>query len=73
MSVTKEDVKKIAELARLEFNEEEISNYTNEMNKILGYVEKLGELDTENVEPLSRCYGMGGPNLVGYRILRGGL
>ena len=53
MSVTKEDVKKIAELARLEFNEEEISNYTNEMNKILGYVEKLGELDTENVEPLS--------------------
>lgn len=53
MSVTKNDVKKIAELARLEFTEGEIENYTDEMNKILGYMEKLNELDTENVEPLS--------------------
>jgi aspartyl-tRNA(Asn)/glutamyl-tRNA(Gln) amidotransferase subunit C len=53
MSVTKNDVKKIAELARLEFSESEIENYTSEMNKILGYVEKLNELNTENVEPLS--------------------
>jgi len=53
MSVTKKDVKKIAELARLEFNEEELENYTFEMNKILGYIEKLRELDTTNVEPLS--------------------
>ena len=53
MSVTKNDVKKIADLARLEFSESEIDNYTIEMNKILGYVEKLNELDTKNVEPLS--------------------
>jgi aspartyl-tRNA(Asn)/glutamyl-tRNA(Gln) amidotransferase subunit C len=53
MSVTREDVKKIAELARLEFTDSEIVNYTTEMNKILGYVEKLNELDTDNVEPLS--------------------
>ena len=53
MSVTKNDVKKIAELARLEFSETEIENYTTEMNKILGYVEKLSELDTKDVEPLS--------------------
>lgn len=53
MSVTKEDVKKIAELARLEFSDSEIVNYTTEMNKILGYVEKLNELDTKDVEPLS--------------------
>jgi len=53
MSVSKDDVKKIAELARLEFSSEEIEDYTSEMNKILGYVEKLNELDTENVEPLS--------------------
>lgn len=53
MSVTKNDVKKIAELARLEFTEAEVENYTDEMNKILGYVEKLNELNTENVEPLS--------------------
>ena len=53
MSVSKDDVKKIAELARLEFSNNEIEEYTIEMNKILGYVEKLNELDTENVEPLS--------------------
>lgn len=53
MSVSKEDVKKIAVLARLEFTEEEIGNYTNEMNQILNYMEKLNELDTENIKPLS--------------------
>jgi aspartyl-tRNA(Asn)/glutamyl-tRNA(Gln) amidotransferase subunit C len=53
MSVTNNDVKKIAELARLEFTDKEIENYTSEMNQILGYVEKLNELDTENIEPLS--------------------
>lgn len=53
MSVSIDDVKKIAELARLEFSNNEFEEYTIEMNKILGYVEKLNELDTENVEPLS--------------------
>jgi len=53
MSVSMDDVKKIAELARLEFSDSEIENYTREMNKILGYVEKLNEINTENVEPLS--------------------
>jgi len=52
MSVTNKDVKKIAELARLEFSEKEIENYTKEMNNILGYMEKLNELDTDNVKPL---------------------
>lgn len=53
MPVSKEEVKKIAELARLEFSESEIEKYTVEMNNILGYVEKLNELDTSKVEPLS--------------------
>jgi aspartyl-tRNA(Asn)/glutamyl-tRNA(Gln) amidotransferase subunit C len=53
MSVTKKDVEKIAELARLKFNENELESFAEEMNKILSYVEKLNELDTENVEPLS--------------------
>ncbi len=53
MAVTKDDVKKIAELARLEFNENELDDYTKEMNKVLGYVEKLNKLDTTNVQPLS--------------------
>lgn len=53
MSVSKDEVKKIAELARLEFNDSEIENYTKELNQILNYVGKLNELNTENVEPLS--------------------
>ncbi|MCK5456255.1 MAG: Asp-tRNA(Asn)/Glu-tRNA(Gln) amidotransferase subunit GatC [Melioribacteraceae bacterium] len=52
MSVTKKDVEHIAKLAKLEFNDDEITNYTDDLNKILEYVDKLNELDTENVEPL---------------------
>jgi len=53
MSVTKDDVKHIAKLAKLEFNDEEMVKYTEDLNKILEYVDKLNELDTENIEPLS--------------------
>lgn len=53
MSVTKKDVEKIAELARLKFDDKELENFTNDMNNILSYVDKLNEPDTENVEPLS--------------------
>ncbi|MCK9425615.1 MAG: Asp-tRNA(Asn)/Glu-tRNA(Gln) amidotransferase subunit GatC [Ignavibacteriaceae bacterium] len=52
MAVTKQEVEKIAELARLEFNENEIAHLTNEMNQILHHMDKLNELDTSNVEPL---------------------
>jgi len=53
MAVTKKDVEKIAELARLKFSGEEIENFTPQMNEILSYMDKLNELDTENVKPLS--------------------
>ena len=53
MSVTKKDIEKIAELARLKFDDKELENFTNDMNNILSYVDKLNEPDTENVEPLS--------------------
>ena len=53
MSVTKKDVEYIANLARLSFNEEELEKFTHELNEILNYVEKLNELDTESIEPLS--------------------
>jgi aspartyl-tRNA(Asn)/glutamyl-tRNA(Gln) amidotransferase subunit C len=53
MAVTKKDVEKIAELARLKFTEEELENFTPQMNEILSYMDKLNELDTKNVKPLS--------------------
>ncbi|MFO7527116.1 MAG: Asp-tRNA(Asn)/Glu-tRNA(Gln) amidotransferase subunit GatC [Ignavibacteriaceae bacterium] len=53
MPVTKKDVEKIAELARLKFSDDELQSFTKDMNRILEYVEKLKELNTENIEPLS--------------------
>ena len=53
MSVTIKDVEYIASLSKLKFNEEELENYTHQLNDILTYIEKLNELDTANVEPLS--------------------
>jgi aspartyl-tRNA(Asn)/glutamyl-tRNA(Gln) amidotransferase subunit C len=52
MSVTKEDVKYVANLARLQFSEHEAESLKEDMNKILGYIETLNELDTDGVEPL---------------------
>lgn len=53
MAVTRKDVEHIAELARLKLNENELEEYTSQLNKILEYVDKLNELNTEDVQPLS--------------------
>jgi len=53
MPVSKKDVEYIAGLAKLKFSDEEFENYTHQLNDILVYVEKLNELNTENIEPLS--------------------
>ena len=53
MAVTKKDVDDIAALARLYFSEEEKEELKVTLNSILDYFDKLSELDTENVEPLS--------------------
>jgi aspartyl-tRNA(Asn)/glutamyl-tRNA(Gln) amidotransferase subunit C len=57
MSVTTKDVAYIAELARLKFTEPEQEKMTSELNMILHYIEKLNEVDTEGVEPLSTIHG----------------
>ena len=56
MSVTTKDVAYIAELARLSFTEAEKEKMTSELNAILHYVEKLNEVDTEGIEPLSSIH-----------------
>ena len=53
MAITIEQVEHIAKLAKLEFTPEEKERFTRELNRILEYMEKLNELDTSNVEPLS--------------------
>jgi aspartyl-tRNA(Asn)/glutamyl-tRNA(Gln) amidotransferase subunit C len=52
MGVDSKTVDRIAELARLEFKEEEKKSITNDLNQILDFVDKLNEVDTEGVEPL---------------------
>ncbi len=53
MAVTVENVRSVAALARLEFSAAEEERLTGELNRILEYMEKLSELDTEHVEPTS--------------------
>ncbi len=52
MAVTSDDVKYIADLARLQLPDDEVESLKQDLNKILGYMEKLDELDTTDVEPL---------------------
>ncbi|MFN4132349.1 MAG: Asp-tRNA(Asn)/Glu-tRNA(Gln) amidotransferase subunit GatC [Caldimicrobium sp.] len=56
MSITREEVKKIAHLARLEFKEEELTNFTEELSKILNYFEELKKVDTAIVQPTFHPY-----------------
>lgn len=53
MSVSVDDVKYIAALARLSFSEEEQNRLAGEMNAILTYMAKLDELNTEDVAPMT--------------------
>jgi aspartyl-tRNA(Asn)/glutamyl-tRNA(Gln) amidotransferase subunit C len=50
--VTKEEVQKVAGLAKLEFAPSELESLTGELNSILGYIDQLKELDVTNVAPL---------------------
>lgn len=53
MSVTEKEVRHVAKLARLALSEDEIARMVPELNNILGWVEQLGEVDTDGVEPLT--------------------
>lgn len=53
MSVDKDTVRRIAHLARIAVKEEELEPMTGELNSILAWVEQLGEVDTEGVDPMT--------------------
>ncbi len=53
MAVTRKDVDTVAALARLYFTDEEKEELMDTLNNILEYFDKLSELDTEDVEPLT--------------------
>jgi len=55
MRISREEVKKVSLLARLILSETELETMTEQLGRILDYMELLGELDTENVEPMAHA------------------
>jgi aspartyl-tRNA(Asn)/glutamyl-tRNA(Gln) amidotransferase subunit C len=53
MTLTADDVAKVALLARLRLSPEELSTFTSQLNSIVDFVAQLQELDTKDVEPLA--------------------
>ncbi len=50
--ITKEDVKHVAKLARLELKDSEIEKYSKQLGDIIKYVEQMNEVDTTGIEPM---------------------
>ncbi len=53
MSVTKDDVKKVARLARIRVADEALEPLSKELSGILDWIEQLNEVDVEGVEPMT--------------------
>ncbi|MDB4438526.1 Asp-tRNA(Asn)/Glu-tRNA(Gln) amidotransferase subunit GatC, partial [bacterium] len=45
------DVRYVANLARINLSDEEVTRYSSQLEDIMGYIEKLGEVDVEGIEP----------------------
>jgi aspartyl-tRNA(Asn)/glutamyl-tRNA(Gln) amidotransferase subunit C len=54
VKITEQEVRRVAELASLALTEDEIVRMTQDMDGILEHMEKLNELDTSNVQPMSQ-------------------
>jgi aspartyl-tRNA(Asn)/glutamyl-tRNA(Gln) amidotransferase subunit C len=54
MKITRKDVEYVATLANLELAPDEMERMAQQLSSILDYVEKLNELDTEEVEPMAQ-------------------
>ena len=50
--ITKNEIRRLANLSRLEISEDEVGKYAEQLNEIVKYVSKLDEVDLSNVEPL---------------------
>ena len=53
MALSRDDVLKVAELARLNLTDEQIDLFARQLGDVLTYMDKLNELDTTDVEPLA--------------------
>lgn len=55
MSISRSDVEKVALLARLRLTDAELETITGQLAQIVGYVDQLGEVNTEGVEPMAHA------------------
>ena len=53
MSVTKDDVRKVARLSRIAVEDARLDTLAGELNGILGWIDQLNEVDVEGVEPMT--------------------
>jgi len=59
--INRETVEKIAKLARLQLSESDLEKYTGQLNNILGYVEKLEELNTDAIQATTHAMEVANP------------
>lgn len=58
MAITKDTVKYVADLARIELGDKELGYFTKQLDRILEYVHKLKKLDVSGLEPTSHVLEM---------------
>ncbi len=59
MKITSEELRHVAILARLDLTPDEQERLAGQLDRILEYMDKLNELDTRNVEPMSHAVDVG--------------
>jgi aspartyl-tRNA(Asn)/glutamyl-tRNA(Gln) amidotransferase subunit C len=55
MSLSKEDVERIAKLARIRLAADEVVSYQTQLNGIFGLIEEMQAVDTKNIQPMSHA------------------
>ena len=58
MAISREEVEKVSLLARLLLSEKDLDRLTGQLGDILGYMDLLEEVDTEQVEPMAHALGV---------------
>jgi aspartyl-tRNA(Asn)/glutamyl-tRNA(Gln) amidotransferase subunit C len=55
MAISRADVLKVSLLARLQLSDDELDTMTQQLSQIVGYVDQLSELNTDDVEPMAHA------------------
>ena len=56
--ISKEEIKHVADLAKLEVSNQEINKYSKELSAVVDYIDQLQEVDTDEIEPTAQITGL---------------